>query len=568
MQQTGAGTRKLTWFRGEESKQNAATDAALPHERCLKAEPRSAGSAERGRHLAAGRFPHAGELIPIPVGDLWRLADGPEPLPDVLHGFAWLADLAALRTREAVRLARQWTFDWIDSSVSRQDAVWRPNIAGRRVINLRHSEFVVLSMASDKTRAKFAAALRRHAKHLSERGGSAEEGLPRTEALSGLVFAELAAGGSRREAEKAANLLADASGALIAPETGIASRNPEELLSVASHLQWCASLLSAAGCLTSVNHVAVLEHAASILRSLRHSDGSLTRFHGGGNPQAGELDRVLAETRPTTPAASGLAMGFARMSAGRTSVIMDTAPPQTGWQSGHAHASTLAFEMVTGKMQLVVNQGPAVKFGPDAHRRARATASHSTVEIDGSSSSRLNAPVFQVANREEIFVVCPDDVRIEQLPGDDGFTMIVSHNGYAALFGLTHMRRLDLQPDGRKLWAEDTLWARPGEDRRVFESAVGGTGRDSLPFAARFHLHPDTEVSEGPNARRFKLTLHNGETWMFRFDGAARLELEPSEYFDELSGRIRQSRQIVLRSQFVQGSAQLRWEFELSQRGR
>ena len=566
MQQAGA--RKRTWFRAGETKQHAANETALPHERCLKAEPRSAGFAERGRHLTEGRFPHAGELIPIPAGDLWRLADGPEPLADALHGFAWLADLAALRTRDAVRLARQWTFDWIDRSVSLPDAAWRPNIAGRRVIHLRHFEFVVLSMASDDDRAKFTAALRRHATQLSERGGSAEEGLPRTEALSGLVFAELAAGGSRRGAEMAAEQLADACGALIAPETGIASRNPEELFTAARHLQWCASLLSAAGCLTSEKHVAVLENTASILRSLRHADGSLTRFHGGGNPQIGELDRVLAETRPTAPGASGLAMGFARMSAGRTSVIMDAAPPQTGWQSGRAHASTLAFEMVSGMAPLVVNQGPAVKFGPDAHRRARATASHSTIEIDGSSSSRLNAPVFQRANREEIYVVCPDDVRIEQLPGDDGFTMIVSHNGYAPLFGLTHMRRLDLQPDGRKLWAEDTLWARPGEDRKVFESAFGGAGRDSLPFAARFHLHPDAVVAEETNARLCKVSLGNGETWMFRFEGAARLELEPSEYFDELSGRIRQSRQIVLRSQFVSGSAQLRWEFELSQRGR
>lgn len=210
---------------------------------------------------------------------------------------------------------------------------------------------------------------------------------------------------------------------------------------------------------------------------------------------------------------------------------------------------------------MVVNMGPGAGFDAETQRRARATGAHSTVEIDAQSSSRLSAPVLQKAGREEIIVVCPDDIRIEQLPGDEGVTVIVSHNGYVPLFGLTHLRRLDLRPDGGRLWAEDTIWARSDEDRLVFDGALAGTGRSNLPFALRFHMHPDCGLKQ-LGVKEVGISLANGEMWRFRLEGAAQPTLEPSRYLDEGSGRICDSRQIVCYAEFEKGTAQLRWEIE------
>ena len=80
---------------------------------------------------------------------------------------------------------------------------------------------------------------------------------------------------------------------------------------------------------------------------------------------------------------TGLAMGFARLSGGRTSVIADAAPPPDGQASLSAHASTLAFELTSGRRAVIVSCGSGVPFGPDWRRAGRATAPHSPLEIEG-----------------------------------------------------------------------------------------------------------------------------------------------------------------------------------------
>ena len=85
----------------------------------------------------------------------------------------------------------------------------------------------------------------------------------------------------------------------------------------------------------------------------------------------------------------GVAMGFARLQGGRTTLIADAAAPPAGRASAEAHASTLAFELTSGRRPIVVSCGSGRSFGPDWRRAGRATPSHSTLCLDGISSSRL-----------------------------------------------------------------------------------------------------------------------------------------------------------------------------------
>ena len=77
-------------------------------------------------------------------------------------------------------------------------------------------------------------------------------------------------------------------------------------------------------------HLAAIERIAPTLRTLRHSDGGLARFHGGGRGAEGWLDHALASSGVRGAQPDGLSMGYARLSAGRTSVIIDASPPPGG----------------------------------------------------------------------------------------------------------------------------------------------------------------------------------------------------------------------------------------------
>ncbi len=537
-----------------------ATGNALRFVACMP-EPLSFGSPHRGRLLIQGRLHIAGEEHAIPDGNLWKLENLPGWAGEEILGFSWLDDLAAVRSPEAIGLAKTWVFDWITHSSIERNRAWRPEIAARRVMRLRHNEYILLAMAGPALENQYFASLATHAKILRNRLGDTPMGVARIETLAGRVYAELARNGDRKAAIDALRQIADAADMIIEQGLGIESRNPQELLIITESLQWCASLASLCGIAIEESFRNPIQKAVHILRILRHADGSLARFHGAANPLPGRLDRALTASGHVRAPQRGLAMGFARLSAGRTTLISDVAPPQSGKHSRLAHAGTLAFELTEDSEPIVVNGGPGWLFGENWHTRARQTGLHSTVEVDNTSSSRMSAPVLPTADRQEFILVCPDRVRVEQAPEISDNTVIVSHNGYVPLFGLIHMRRIDMSTDGGRIWAEDTLWAENGENRRAFESVLS-VRNGFLPFTVRFHLHPDIHPRVASDNRQVHIETSR-HAWLFEYDGEADLALETSQYFDEHQQQVRQNQQITLHARITRGrAAQLRWSFQ------
>ena len=302
---------------------------------------------------------------------------------------------------------------------------------------------------------------------------------------------------------------------------------------------WAEQALAAANRPIPEALTAALDRIAPTLRALRHADGGLARFHGGGRGLEGRLDAALA-TSPVKTVAQGFAMGFARMAAHRTTVIIDAASPPAGEAGARGHASTLAFELTSGRRPLIVSCGSGAAFSPEWRRAGRATASHSTLSIEGYASSR-----FPGDGREVLTEVAP--VTIARLfPADVGTVIHLGHAGWTATHGLTHRRDLSLAPDGRRLAGLDTLLAATPEDRQRFEALMTQTHLQGAAFAVRFHLHPDVDASLDLGGTAVSLALKSGEIWVFRPEGRAALTLEPSVYLER--GRLapRATRQIVL----------------------
>lgn len=59
-------------------------------------------------------------------------------------------------------------------------------------------------------------------------------------------------------------------------------------------LTWAAQALTDAGRHLPAAHLEAIARIAPTLRALRHADGGLARFHGGGRGLEGRLDLALA----------------------------------------------------------------------------------------------------------------------------------------------------------------------------------------------------------------------------------------------------------------------------------
>ncbi len=515
-------------------------------------EPRSMGLYTRGKQLVLGNILLAGHLAEAPGASLWDIAAPDRAFATEAQGFAWLDDLAALGTKEAQTRAQDWTFGWISRFGGGRGPGWTPDLTGRRIIAWVHHAMLLLNGRDQRETEAFYRSLSRQAAYLARRWRSAADGLPRFEALTGLVYAGISLIGMETLVAPATAALAAACDTDIDAEGGIPTRNPEELLQVLTLLTWSASAMTEANLAVPTAVSAAITRIAPALRTLRHADGDLARFHGGGKGAEGQLDQALAAAAVRAGATPAIAMGYARLAGGRTSVIVDASAPPGGRGAETAHASTGAFELVSGRRPLVVNCGSGTAFGAEWRRAARATASHSALGVDGVSSSRLGAVGEALGHRAQV-------TSSRLTAGTEGTDLFLAHDGWLSSHGLTASRSLTLAHDGRRLSGVDALTAMTAEARRRFEDVMTTTAMAGGRFAIRFHLHPDVDAELDMGGAAVSLGLRSGEIWVFRFSGPAELALEPSAYLETGRLKPRPCLQIVLHAEARSFETRLGW---------
>lgn len=140
---------------------------------------------------------------------------------------------------------------------------------------------------------------------------------------------------------------------------------------------------------------------------------------------------------------------------------------------GHAHADSLSFELALKGRRIIVNSGTG-EYGISEERlRQRSTAAHTTIELDGQSSSEVWSG-FRVAQRARIadVEICGDDNSIE-------FAAV--HNGY---------KRIKSQSLHKRNW-------KLIDNSIDIIDEVSGSGNT---VQLRYYLHPDILVEIQDNS--------------------------------------------------------------------
>ena len=530
-------------------------------------EPRSIGIYARGRQLVAGNFQFAGQLVEAPGAMIWDIQLDDPALAEETQGFVWLDDLAALGDAQARGRAQGWTSAWIARFGSGQGPGWTPDLTGRRLIRWINHALLLLNGVDRAQSEAYYRSLSAQVVFLSRRWPHAARGLPRFEALTGLIYAGLALLGMQARVAPAVAALAVECDREIDAMGGIPTRNPEELLEVFTLLTWAEQALVEAGHIPPAALVAALERIAPSLRALRHADGGLARFHGGGRGMEGRLDQALAATgvKPGPAVGQGLAMGFVRMAEARTTLIVDAASPPGDAAGLWAHASTAAFELTSGRRPLIVNCGSGAPFGSEWRRAGRATASHSTLTVEGYSSSRLQAGPMQSGAGREVLVDRAQVTALRQGEVPGGLHLYLAHSGWSLTHGLTHGRDLLLSRDGRRLTGIDSMAALTPAERARFERLMTDGRLEGVGLSLRFHLHPDVDAAVDMGGAAVSLALKSGEIWVFRHDSGAKLTLEPSVYLEKGRLRPRPTLQIVLTTRAMTLETQIGWTLAKAQ---
>jgi uncharacterized heparinase superfamily protein len=483
------------------------------------------GDRDRGSALLSGVCDFAGERVQgaaspwdTEASAAWHAA---------LHGFGWLADLAALGGPGAAKKAQQMAFDWLQRYDIYDRLAWRADVMGDRLFAwLEHFDFIA---ATERDRAALGASIARQTRHLALVAAREGTGLRRLRALRGLVAACAALGARRRLARGLRQLVQELPQQIL-PDGGHGGRSPLAQLAALQCLVDVQTTLAAAAIPVPDALTQAIARAAPMLRFFRHGDGRFALFNGAGEGDPAATDLVLARAvaHGRTPA-SAADIGFERLQAGGTLVLFDCGAPPRGTDSD-PHAGMLSFEMSHQRERIVVNCG-AYRGSAGAWRAAmRATAAHSTLVVADTNSVELAADgrlmrTPQVTHR-----------RTEQ---DGSLLVAATHDGYRERFGLTHERQLFLSADGDDVRGEDAL--------------TGAAGRG---FAIRFHLHPEVTAATDAAGRSVLIGLAGGGAWRLTADGAV-ASLAESVYLGD--GTTRKTQQIVLDGHVGTNGATVRW---------
>ena len=432
-------------------------------------------------------------------------------------GFTWLRDLRALGTDAARARARALVADFIESN-SADPLAHRPDIAGSRIASwLGHYDFFAAS-ADDGFRQRLMSSLVIEARSLAAALPAEEHDGRAFTALKGLIAASVAMPEHAAYLARALRFLPQEIERQLFPDGCHVERSPAAHLAALMDLTEIRALLQSGKVEAPAVLPVAIERMALALRTLRHGDGGLALFNGTREELPSLIDLVLSQAGRSGRSAPSLSdSGLYRLTAGKSVLLVDAGAPAAQGYDRFAHAGTLSFEFSAGKERLIVNCGAAPASGQEWRNALRATAAHSTLVVEGISSSEI---------REHGLGRRPAEVNAQHQSAGGAHWLETSHDGWLKPFGAVHHRRFYLAESGEDLRGEDFIEAEQPQ-----------------PFVIRFHLHPKVTVSLQQDNEAALLRLPSGQGWRLRADGMT-IRIEESVYFG--LSEPRRTEQVVL----------------------
>lgn len=524
---------------------------AGPKVTALAAHPRDPRPTNpgQGRRILAGTLALDGGSLRLgEAGDPFDTASPTRRFAVSLHRFDWLPDLIAAGpdgARRALRLLDDWRRvfgKWNAFS-------WSADCLERRVFHLACAARALAAEASDAEAADLRRDLARQARHLAEIKKAPARVLERAVAvtIAGCVLAgkpgEILIG-------KGLKALARHIDRIVLPDGGHATRSPEAGVELLFDLLTLDDALRQRGKPTPEAVARAIDRLSTATRFFTLGDGGLAAFHGGETVGQARIAAALAhdDTGPR-PLNSAPHSGYQKMVGGSLELIADCGPPPAGPLSIAACAQPAAIEILCAKDRLITSCG----WSPEAAgaHAFRLSDAASTVSVgDGSAGRPLSG--FRAKALGPWLVDGATKVEAERHDDVGGVWLDIVHDGWRHA-GLTHTRRLFLDAVADELRGEDSLTPMAALD---LDAASGP--RRYLPFAVRFHLHPEARASIARDGKSVLIRGPNNIGWWLRND-AVDVEIAPSAHFDH--GLARKAGQVVLKSQVrPEVGAKIRWK--------
>ena len=508
---------------------NAAERLLIAPQELEPGDPSAAVSFYSGHIMLAGRTVQTRGQSPFlvaPPNPAWARE---------LHGFSWLRHFRSTDNQVVRHHARALVAEWLKMRELRTDrSAQLPSVVARRMQAWLVNAPLLLTDADHGYYNRFMRSLARDAQWLEYCASRRGFGMARLYCAIAYASYTLCALTGENDWKKASQCLSTALGDLVLADGSPVSRNPMDIKRLTIELLQLRTAYTARGRPLPPELQTTLDRLMSLLRLLRHPDGSLALFNGMGSTRLVLLGAVLAFEDSNAVALSAARFGgYHRLARGDGVLIVDTGSAPPPLASEDAHAGALSFEFSTGIERLVVNCGSAPPGLDDLREALRETAAHSTLNIDDASSARFRDVTASDGARLRRLFDTGDRPTVERDGDAGGEAIVITSDSYRKAHNVVHRRTLLLAADGARLVGADVL------------EAVGKTPPDeALPAILRFHLHPRVRAELLSDGVAVRLELPGGEVWTFEAEDLP-VSLEDSIYMGGISSQRRATQILV-----------------------
>lgn len=500
--------------------------------------------------ILVGRFPLAGRVLSTDGESPFTLQLPSRGFAERLHSFSWLRHIRTDKTDPACANARTITASWIALHGKRISGIaWEPHVTAERLIAWLSHSTVLLQGSDSVFYRRFMKSLAYQAKYLRKIADYLPETETRLRLQIALAMAAIAMPSSPAAVRRQGLKLDRELERQILSDGGHASRNPRLVLDLLLDLLPLRQTYINLGHDIPQKLIPTIDRMYPALRFFRHQDGDLALFNGASATPATELLSVLRYDETSGKPFKALPhIHYHRLAAGDTTVIVDTGAPETDQAAHAAHAGCLAFEMSAGRHRYIINAGMPKFAGRSYRMLARATATHSTVTLSETSSSKLSKSPFGLSVMEPFNVTQCE--RSDDAQGNDWLS--ATHDGYLTQFGYLHSREVGMNVKGSKIKGHDRFHLPDGATRGANKELVA---------VARFHIHPSISLSR-IDGETILMDAPDGDAWLFTAPGLA-VEIEEDIFFADVSG-VRETEQLTITFTLPMVS-EIRWMLKRSE---
>ena len=471
-----------------------------------------------------------------------------------LHGFGWLRHLHAARDEISSEQARTLVGDWIALHGELRGVAWEPEITARRIISWLSHAVILVKGADEEFYDTLIRSFALQFRYLKSAYRDAPDGLARLTGLIALSFAGLCADEQQPSSFARPKQLAEELKRQILSDGGHISRNPAVLIELLHDLLPLRQCYIARDQPPPPELLSAVDRMMPMLRFFRLGDQGFAHFNGmGPTPMESLAALMVHDDVQGAPVSHAERSGYCRLASGETVIIADTGRAPPIGLSAEAHAGCLAFEMCAGRHPVIVNCGVPVHDEAEWRAVSRATAAHSTLVVNDTSSAQLVGSGAPATAAQKSWLTGPVNVQAKMNARNGQAELRASHDGYDQSYGITHVRSLRLTAAGKLLEGIDQLIAPHG---------LKGAARDNGgKFTLRFHLHPGAQVEASEDGQSALITLPDDEIWRLAA-GQGVVKIEESVFLADVKGPRRTSQIVIHGAMGGASDISLRWSLK------